>query len=167
MITEMVIICFLRSLMMESLVVPALLINLVRPISRPHEARSCRVTCVLHLPAHWATSHEPLAGSRRCPSRPRPHPGAHTRSRRLVVSSPLPAVERFFPACPLRARASSLRQTRDAWRPLPAIRAGWQRRDGHLPSRRGTTVSAYRHRSSRRPCRPSLAEPSRTALLDS
>ena len=30
----------------------------------PHEARSCRVTCVLPLPAHWATSHEPLAGSR-------------------------------------------------------------------------------------------------------
>src|SRR6185295_3492017 len=39
-------------------------------MSRPHEARSCRVTCVLPLPAHWATSHEPLAGSRRCPSRP-------------------------------------------------------------------------------------------------
>src|SRR5439155_14426282 len=30
-------------------------------MSRPHEARSCRVTCVLRLPAHWATSHEPLA----------------------------------------------------------------------------------------------------------
>jgi len=28
-------------------------------LSRPHEARSCRVTCVLPLPAHWAITHEP------------------------------------------------------------------------------------------------------------
>src|SRR5438270_13830681 len=62
--------------------------------SRPHEARSCRVTCVLPLPAHWATSHEPLAGFRRCPSRPGPHPGARTRSRRPVLSLPLPVVAR-------------------------------------------------------------------------
>jgi len=30
-------------------------------MSRAHEARSCRVTCVLPFPAHWATSREPLA----------------------------------------------------------------------------------------------------------
>src|SRR5713226_7155138 len=78
-------------------------------MSRPREARSCRVTCVLPRPAHWATSHEPLVGSRRCPSRPGPHPGARTRSRRLVVSSPLPAVARFCRARPLTARASSSR----------------------------------------------------------
>src|SRR5205814_1626835 len=79
---------------------------------------------VLPLPAHWAT------GSRRCPSRPGPHPGARTRSRRLVVSSPLPAVARFCRARPLTARASSSRPTHGASRSLPAIRAGWQRRDG-------------------------------------
>ena len=33
--------------------------------SRPHEARSCRVTCVLPLPAHWATSHFRLINNRR------------------------------------------------------------------------------------------------------
>ena len=56
---------------------------------KPHEARFCRVTCVLPLLAHWA-SHEPLAGFRRCPSRPGPPLAARTRSRRLVVSSPVP-----------------------------------------------------------------------------
>jgi len=119
-------------------------------MSRPHEAQFCRAACVLPLPAHWATSHEPLAGSRRCPSRPEPHPGARTRSRHLVVSSPLPAVARFCRARPLTARASSSRPTHGASRSLPAIRAGWQRRDGRLPSRRGTTASVYRHRPSRR-----------------
>jgi hypothetical protein len=49
---------------------------------RPHEARSCRATCVSPLLAHWATSHEPLVGSWRCPSRLGPHPGARIRSRR-------------------------------------------------------------------------------------
>src|SRR5437016_1220177 len=38
-------------------------------------------------------------------------------------------------------RSAWLRTKLDTSRPLPAIRAGWQRRDGHLPSRRGTTVS--------------------------
>src|ERR1700687_5232057 len=74
---------------------------------RPPEARSCLVTFVLPLPVRWATSHEPLAGSRRCPSRPGLHLGARTRSRRLVVSSPLPAVARFCRARPLTARAAS------------------------------------------------------------
>src|ERR1700694_1576196 len=190
MITEMVIITFLRSLMMDSLDVPGAAdksptrdllflshsLNAVTVLfpqlpylvamSRPHEARSCRATCVLPLPAHWATSHEPLAGYRRCPSRPGPHPGARTRSRRLVVSSPLPAVARFCRARPLTARASSSRSTHGASRCLPSIRAGWQRRDARLPSRRGTTAAVYRHRLSRRPHRPSLAEPSRTAPLD-
>src|ERR1700680_2464426 len=154
MIAEMVIITFLRSLMMDSLDVPGAAdksptrdllflshsLNAVTVLfpqlpyqvamSRPHEARSCRATCVLPLPADWATSHEPLAGYRRCPSRPGPHPGVRIRSRRLVVSSPLPAVARFRQAPPLTARASSLRPTRDASRSLPAIRAGWERRDG-------------------------------------
>src|SRR5256884_4839027 len=82
-------------------------------MSRTHEARSCRVTCVLPLPAHWTTAHEPLAVSRRCPSRPGLHLGVRTRSQR-----------------------------------------------------RGMTASVHRHRPSRRPHRPSLAEPSRTAPLD-
>src|SRR6266404_3752951 len=135
-------------------------------ISRPHEARSCRVTCVLPFPAHWAASHEPLAGSRRCPSRPGLHLGVRTRSQRLVVLSPLPAFARFCRARPLTARAASSRQTHGASLPLPAIRAERRIRDGHLPSRRGTTASVHRHRSSRRPHRRSLAEPSRTAPLD-
>src|SRR5260370_5876348 len=135
-------------------------------MSMRHVARSCRVACVLPLPAHWATSHEPLAASRRRPSGPGPHLGARTRSRRPVVSSPLPAVARFCRARPLTVRASSSRPTHGASRPHPAIRAGWLRRDGHLPSRRGTTASVYRHRPSRRPHRPSLAEPSRTAPFD-
>src|SRR6202040_2505278 len=60
--------------------------------ARPHEARSCRVSFVLALPAHWATSHEPLAVSQRCPSRPGLHLGVRTRPQRLVVLSPLPEV---------------------------------------------------------------------------
>src|ERR1700688_4106992 len=155
----MVIISFVRSLMMDSLVVPgaadksrtrdllflAHSLNAVTvffpqlpclvAMSRLHEARSCRATCVLPFPAHWATSHELLAGSRRCPSRPGPHPGARTRSRRLVVSSPLPAVARFCRARPLTARASSSRPTHGASRSPPAIRAGGQRGDGGLLSR--------------------------------
>src|SRR5258707_14746020 len=55
--------------------------------SKLHAARSCRVTCVLPLPAHWATSHELVAGSQRCPSRPAPDPGARRRLPQLVVSS--------------------------------------------------------------------------------
>src|SRR5207245_6660885 len=70
-------------------------INLLHYPARPHEARSCRVSFVLALPAHWATSHEPLAVSQRCPSRPGLHLGVRTRSQRLVVLSPLPAVARF------------------------------------------------------------------------
>src|SRR6266542_2908301 len=109
--------------------------------SRPHEARSCRVSFVLALPAHWATSHEPLAVSQRCPSRPGLHLGVRTRSQRLVVLSPLPAVARFCRARPLTARAASSRPTHGASLPLPAIRAERRIRDGHLPSRRGTTAS--------------------------
>src|SRR5579859_5538209 len=61
----------------------------------PHEARSCRVSFVLALPAHRATSHEPLAVSQQCPSRPGLHLGVRTRSQGLVVLSPLAAVARF------------------------------------------------------------------------
>src|ERR1700686_1202658 len=63
--------------------------------ARPLEALSCRVCFDLALPAHWATSHEPLVVSRRCPSRLGLHLGVRTRSQRLVVLSPLPAVARF------------------------------------------------------------------------
>src|ERR1700676_476530 len=144
MITEMVIITFLRSLMMDSLDVPGAAdksptrdllflshsLNAVTVLfpqlpylvamSRPHEARSCRATCVLPLPAHWATSHEPLAGSRRCPSMPGPHPGTRTPSRRPAVSSPLPSVAQFCRGRPLTARASSLRPSHGASRSPPA-----------------------------------------------
>src|SRR6476660_1790523 len=83
-------------------------------MSRPHEARSCRVSFVLALPAHWATSHEPLAVSQRCPSRPGLHLGVRTRSQRLVVLSPLPAVARFCRGRPLTALAVSSRPTHGA-----------------------------------------------------
>src|SRR5580704_3639464 len=56
-------------------------------MSRTHEARSCRVTCVLPLRAHWTTAHEPLAVSRRCPSRPGLHLGVRTRSQRLIATA--------------------------------------------------------------------------------
>src|SRR6266851_1198966 len=141
-------------------------LNLLHYPARPHEARSCRVSFVLALPAHWVTSHEPLAVSQRCPSRPGLHLGVRTRSQRLVVLSPLPAVARLCRARPLTARAASSRPTHGASLPLPAIRAERRIRDGHLPSIRGTTASVSRHRPSRRPHRPSLAEPSRTAPLD-
>src|SRR5260370_3812990 len=76
-------------------------------MSKLHAARSCRVTCVLPLPAQLATSHELVAGSRRGPSRPGPHPGARRRLRRLLVSSPRPAVPRFWRPPHLPPRASS------------------------------------------------------------
>src|SRR5882762_3437340 len=65
-------------------------------MARPHEARSCRVTCVLPLPAHWATSHEPLAGSQRCPSRPEPHPGARSEEHTSELQSHLKLVCRLL-----------------------------------------------------------------------
>jgi len=68
----------------------------------------------LGAPGSLATSHEPLAVSQRCPSRPGLHLGVRTRSQRLVVLSPLPAVARFCRARPLTARYASSRPTHGA-----------------------------------------------------
>src|SRR5258708_14042177 len=58
-------------------------------VSRPHEARSCRVIWVSPLPARRPTSHEPLAGSRRSPSILPPHSRDRTLPPPLAVLSPL------------------------------------------------------------------------------
>jgi len=85
-------------------------------------------------------------------------------SGRIVLSS---SSRPILPSTSPDGSSSSSCPSHGASRYLSVIRAGRQGRDGRLLSRRGTTADVYRRRSSRKPHRPSVVEPSRTALLES
>jgi len=115
------------------------------------QARSCRGTCVLPLRPTGT-------GSRRCPSRPGPASGRVQRSRRLVVSSPLPAVARFRRARPRRAEPHH-RARHTVFRGL-FCDTGWVVADEMAAFLQDEERSLlwYRPPIKRRPHRPSLAE---------
>ena len=83
--------------------------GLSRPTTRPHEARSSRVACILPIfPAQWG------ADCQRYLPGPGPDPGAHRRPRHPAVSSRLRAGVRFCLGRPLTTRCSSSRPTHGA-----------------------------------------------------